>query len=114
MIVRHVVEAVNVDDNGFVIDAFKIKHGVIKAGKLWDLAGFIDFRTHLNLDFADHRVTECIIASRLCKHAQIKLQQEGFVFAQVKNESYKHYGFVDIDARRIEWMNRCHPKKIVQ
>jgi len=28
----------------------------------------------------------------------------------VKNESYKQYGFVDIDARRIEWMNKCHLK----
>ena len=45
MIVRHVVEASNVDDEGSVIDASKIKHGVVKAGKLWDLAGFIDFRT---------------------------------------------------------------------
>ena len=110
MIVRHVVEALNVDDEGYVVDAFKIKHGVVRAGRIWDLAGFIDFRTHLNLDFADHRATECIITSQLCKYAPVKIKDDGFVFAQVKNECYKHYGFVDIDARRIEWMKRCHFK----
>ena len=110
MIVRHVVEASNVDNEGYVIDASKIKHGVVRAGKIWDLAGFIDCRTHLNLDFADHRVTGCIIASRFCKHALVNVKRDGFIFARVKNESYKHYGFVDIDERRIEWMNKCHLK----
>ncbi|HHT9126060.1 MAG TPA: hypothetical protein ACFYD6_09615 [Candidatus Brocadiia bacterium] len=111
MVIRHVVEISNVDDEGYVIDAFKIKHGVVRAGKIWDLAGFIDFRTHLNLDFADHRVTECIIAGQFSKYAPIKIKQDGFVFAKVKGESYRHFGFVDIDARRIEWMKRCHPIK---
>lgn len=110
MIVRHVVEASNVDNAGYVIDASKIKHGVVRAGKIWDLAGFIDFRTHLNLDFADHRVTGCVIASRLCKYALVSVNRDGFIFARVKNESYQPYGFVDIDARRIEWMNTCHLK----
>ena len=110
MIVRHVVEGSNVDNEGYVIDASKIKHGVVRAGKIWDLAGFIDCRTHLNLDFADHRVTGCIIAGQFCKYALVNVKQDGFIFARVKNESYKQYGFVDIDARRIEWMNKCHLK----
>ncbi len=107
MVVRHVVEATNVGDDGYVIDAFRIKHGVVRAGKVWDLAGFIDSRTHLNLDFADHRVKECIIVSQFCKYAFVKMRDNGFVFAHVKKESYQHYGFVDIDARRMEWIKRC-------
>lgn len=110
MIVRHVVEEKNVGDDGYVIDAFRIKHGVVMAGKIWDLAGFIDAGTHLNLDFGDHRVRECIIASQFCKDAPVKRKDDGFVFAHVKRESYQHYGWVDIDARRIEWMKRCRLK----
>ena len=113
MVVRHVVEASNVDDDGYVADPFKIKHGVVRAAKIWDLAGFIDFRTHLNLDFEDHRVTECIITSQFCKFAPVRMKPDGFVFAKVKSESYKHFGFVDIDARRIEWMKRCHLIKVL-
>ena len=82
MIVRHVVEASNVDNEGYVIDASKIKHGVVRAGKIWDLAGFIDFRTHLNLDFADHRVTGCIIAGQFCKYALVNVKRDGFIFAR--------------------------------
>ena len=70
----------------------------------------IDPRTHLNIDFVDHRVTDCIIASRFIKYAPVKMKQDGFVFVHVKNESYEHLGFVDIDSRRIEWMKRCQIK----
>mgnify|MGYP003503816233 CR=1 FL=1 len=64
MIVRHVVEASNVDNAGYVIDASQIKHGVVRAGKIWDLAGFIDLRTHLNLDFADGILVQGNITGR--------------------------------------------------
>ena len=110
MNIRHVVEASNVDNKGYVLDPSEVKHGVVRAGKIWSLSGFIDPRTHLNLDFVDHRVTDCIIASRFIKYAPVKIKQDGFVFAHVKNESYEHLGFVDIDARRIEWMKRCQIK----
>jgi hypothetical protein len=108
--VRHVVEASNVGDEGYVLNPSMVKHGVVRAGKIWSLSGFIDPRTHLNLDFVDHRVTDCIIASRFIRYAAVRIKHDGFVFAHVKNESYKHYGFVDIDARRIEWMKRCQLK----
>lgn len=104
------VEELNVDEKSYVLDPFKIRHGVVRAGKIWDLAGSIDYRTHLNLDFADHRVTKCIITSQFCKYAAVKIKEDGFVFAHVKNESYKHLGFVDIDERRIEWMKKCQLK----
>ncbi len=110
MNIRHVVEASNVDDKGYVLDSSEVKHGAVRAGKIWSLSGFIDPRTHLNLDFVDHRVTGCIIASRFIKHAPVEIKQDGFVFAHVKEESCKHLGFVDIDARRIEWMKRCQVK----
>ena len=51
MIVRHVVEASNVDNEGYVIDASKIKHGVVRAGKIWDLAG---------LSIAEHILTSIL------------------------------------------------------
>ncbi len=110
MNIRHVVEASNVDGEGYVLDPSKVKHGVVRAGKIWSLSGFIDPGTHLNLDFVDHRVTGCIITSRFIRYAAVRIKLDGFVFAHVKNESYEHLGFVDIDARRIEWMKRCQIK----
>ncbi len=106
MVVRHVVEISNVDGEDYVIDPSRIKHGVVRAGKLWDLAGFIDGRTHLNLDFVHHKVTDCIITTKFEKDMPIVIKQDGFVLAKVKKEHYKHYGFVDVDARRIEWMKK--------
>ena len=81
MNIRHVVEASNVDDDGYVLDPSEMKHGVVRAGKIWSLSGFIDPRTHLNLDFVDHRVTGCIIASRFIKYAHVAIKQDGFVFS---------------------------------
>ena len=107
MNIRHVVEAANIDSMGYVLDPFKIRHGVVRAKKLWSLAGLIDPKTHLNLDFIDHKVTDCIIAASFEKDSNVEIERDGFVFAAVKSESYKHIGFVDIDKRRIEWMERC-------
>ncbi|MGR3300914.1 MAG: hypothetical protein ACUZ8I_00275, partial [Candidatus Scalindua sp.] len=81
MNIRHVVEASNVDGEGYVLDPSGVKHGVVRARKIWSLSGFIDPRTHLNLDFVDHRVTNCIIASSFIKYAPVEIKQDGFVFA---------------------------------
>jgi hypothetical protein len=51
MRVCHLVSADNIDGDGFVIDPLLAHHGLVVAGRIGQLAGPIDQRTHLNRDF---------------------------------------------------------------
>ena len=102
MMIRHCVEESNVDENMNVIDATKIRHITVKAGKIESMSGHIDPASHLNLDYSDHRVTVCVIAERFETGAKVKMDDDGLLFATVQRSSYGHYGYIDYTQRLIE------------
>ncbi len=101
MLVRHCVEASNVDERSVVIDPLKIRHVTVKAGKIDDMSSFIDPTTHLNLDFSNHKANLCIISEKLEKDAKIRFSAQGFAFAVVPETAYKHLGYVDYTQRLL-------------
>ncbi len=102
MLVRHCVESVNVDELSFIVDPFKICHVTIKEGKIDDMASFVDPTTHLNLDFANHKVDVCLISEKLEKGAKIRYTDQGFAFAVVPRAAFKHLGSVDYTQRLLD------------
>jgi hypothetical protein len=106
--IRHVVEAANVDEEGFVIDATAARHCMIRAGTVFDLAGSVDPLTHLNRDFPDHALGECVVAERLQPGARVHTDEDGrFTCARTRPEAMAWLGRVDLDARRAAWLKAC-------
>ena len=93
------MEESNVDENFSVIDPTKIRHVVIKAGKIEAMSGLIDPASHLNLDYAEHRVTTCVIAEKFSINSSIKFSNERLVFAAVDRSSFRHHGRIDYTQR---------------
>jgi hypothetical protein len=110
MLIRHCVEESNVDENLIVIDPAKIRHGVIAAGKLQSMSGLIDPASHLNLDYPDHKITNCIIVEKFENGAKVRLGDRGLIFALVDRSSFDHFGFVDYTQRLSDMIKRV--KKI--
>jgi hypothetical protein len=105
VIVRHVVEASNVDAQRFVIDPAKARHCTIRAGALLELSGPVDPLTHLNRDFGDHALGDCVVAERLEPGAPVLREPTGrFLVAATRPEATGQRGRVDVDARRIAWL----------
>lgn len=111
MLVRHCVEKLNIDDNGYILDATKIRHVTIRGGKIESLSGPIDRKSHLNFDFRDHKVTTCVIAEKFLVGANIQVSGQGLVFATVVPSSYAHYGFVDYTQRLSDMIKAVKDKK---
>jgi hypothetical protein len=103
MRIRHLVAADNVDEQGYVIDPLLVRHGIVLAGQIADLAGLVDPQTHLNHDFAEHRLDECLIAERLERGAALLRDGERFRVAIVRPGAYAQLGPVDVDGRRADW-----------
>ena len=101
MLVRHCVEASNVNEQSVVIDPLKIRHVTVKAGRIDDMSSFIDPTTHLNLDFSDHKANLCIISEKLEKGGKLRFSAQGFAFAVVLETAYKHHGTVDYTQRLL-------------
>jgi hypothetical protein len=99
MLVRHCVEESNVDENLIVIDPTKIRHGIVLAGRLQSMSGLIDPASHLNLDYPDHKITNCVIVEKFENGAKVRLGDRGLIFAIVDRSSFDHYGFVDYTQR---------------
>jgi hypothetical protein len=95
MKIRHCVEKSNVEKSLFIIDPLKIRHTIIKSGKISSLSGLIDPTSHLNLDYPFHLVKDCIIAEKFELGSTIEISKEGFIFAQIHPSSYQHYGRYD-------------------
>ena len=112
MLIRHCVEESNVDENLIVIDPAKIRHGVIAGGKLQSMSGLIDPASHLNLDYPDHKITNCIIVEKFENGAKVRLGDRGLIFAFVDRSSFDHLGFVDYTQRLLEMIKGV--KKIRQ
>jgi hypothetical protein len=103
MRIRHLVAADNVDAQGYVIDPLLARHGIVLAGEIGDLAGPIDPQTHLNRDFLDHQLEECLVAERLERGAALLRDGDRFLVALVRPSAYEALGPVDVDRRRASW-----------
>jgi hypothetical protein len=103
MRIRHLVAADNVDAQGYVIDPLLVRHGIVLGGQVADLAGPIDPQTHLNRDFAEHRLDHCLVAERLERGAELPRDGDHFRVALVRPGAYSSLGLVDVDVRRADW-----------
>lgn len=106
MLIRHCVEENNIDENYLVTDPSRIRHVIVSGGKVHSMSGFIDPASHLNVDYSLHRVTKCVIAEKFEIGAQVKIEDNGLVFALVGPSSYGHYGSVDYTQRLIDMIDK--------
>lgn len=113
MIIRHCVEESNIDENYLVIDATRIKHVTVSGGRINSMSGFIDPASHLNVDYSLHRVTKCVIAEKFEIGAQVKIEDNGLVFALVGQSSYGNYGRVDYTQRLTDMIDKVKEKSKV-
>jgi hypothetical protein len=96
MKVRHCVEKSNVESTSLtIIDPLQVRHAIVNSGKISSLSGSINPQSHLNLDYPVHLVKNCIIANKFELGSKIELSNGGFIFAQVRPDSYQHYGKYD-------------------
>jgi len=95
MKIRHCVEKSNVENSLLVRDPLKIRHAIVKFGRISSLSGLIDPKSHLNLDYPLHLVKNCIISEKFELDSTIEISNGGFIFAIVNPNSYQHYGKYD-------------------
>lgn len=114
MKIRHCVEESNIDENMVVIDATKIRHVTLAAGKIEEMSGLIDPASHLNLDFPDHKITECVIAEKFEVGAKVKMDSDGLLFAIVSRSAYTHLGPVDYTQRLTDMMKAVKDKREIK
>lgn len=106
MLIRHCVEESNIDENYLVTDPTRIKHVIVSGGKIHSMSGLIDPTSHLNVDYTLHKVTKCVIAEKFEIGAQVKIGDNGLVFALVVPSSYGHYGSVDYTQRLTDMIDK--------
>jgi len=111
MRIRHIVGRDNVDAQGYVIDPLLVRHGIVLGGQIADLAGPIDPQTHLNRDFAEHRLDECLVAERLERGAKLPRDGDRFRVALVRPSAHSSLGLVDVDGRRADWQRVMKPDR---
>src|SRR5262245_21822684 len=104
MLVRHLTAAANVDADGWLIDASDVRHGLIVAGRVAELAGPVELESHLNSDFADHDLERCVVVERLEVGAPVVRSEDGLVFAAAPDRAYQPLGNLDLVARRAYWL----------
>jgi hypothetical protein len=80
-------------------------HVTLKGGKIESMSALIDPKSHLNLDYPDHKITMCVIADKFNIGSNVKIVDEGLVFARVNPTSYTHCGPVDYTQRLTEMIN---------
>lgn len=103
MRIRHLTPRDNVDAEGILIDPLLVRHGLLRAGAVADLAGPVDPLTHLNLDFPEHGLDDCLVVERLAVGAPVLLDGDRFRTAQAHPAAYTSRGRVDVGARRAAW-----------
>ena len=103
--IRHFTAITNIKDRE-VIDPKQVKHGDITALKISNLSGWVDPRTHLNLDFPKHLMREVFLAENLDIGGRVLLENERFMTACVNPLSYGHFGCVD-EAERSEQLREA-------
>ena len=108
--IRHFTSISNVK-NGWVINPRKIRHAEVTALRISNLSGFVDPKTHLNLDFPDHLIKEVNVAEKLELGGKVVLESERFMVACVSPTAYKRLGFVD-EAESAEQLKEAVHKKL--
>ena len=103
MKVRHVTAADNVAPDGSLIDPTAVRHGLIVAGRVAALAGLIDASTHLNADFTEHGLEQCVVVERLEVGARAYFEEDGLRFAWAADEAYQPLGRVNVNERLLAW-----------
>ena len=53
------------------------------AGRIESMSGLVDPASHLNLDYPDHKVTNCVIVEKFEKGAKVRIGDRGLAFANV-------------------------------
>ena len=106
MRIRHLIAATDVDAEGRILAPERARHGIVVGRRIAALAGLIDPLTHLNLDFPDHRLEECLVAESLCEGAPVLIDAEGWRLAYTPPTAFAHLGPVDVGARRVAWQPR--------
>jgi len=101
MLLRHLVAADNVDADGWIIDPQLVHHGVLQAGRVAALAGPIDLATHLNLDFPDHQLGECMVIEQMIVGAALSQTAAGIQRSGPRRAAFMHRGIVQVDERRL-------------
>lgn len=106
MQIRHCVEESNIDENHIVIDPTKIRHVIIFGAKIESMSGLIDPASHLNLDYPDHKVTNCVVTEKFEIGAKVRVSDQGLVFASVHPSSFDHFGQVDYTQRLLDMIEK--------
>lgn len=105
MTVRHITAVGNVDDDGYLVDPSLVHHGSIQGGRIGSLAGLVDPATHLNREFPEHEIGECVIAAELAVGAAVVMDDDGILVRAVpRHDVMSDLGHVDQGARRTEWL----------
>jgi hypothetical protein len=112
MTVRHITSLDNVDDEGYLIDPLACRHGTISAGAIDALAGLVDPLTHLNRDFPEHQLDECVVAEQLAVGSSVTREPFGnFRRAVPRVTAMESRGKVDQGARRVAWLTRLRERR---
>ena len=112
MLIRHCVEESNTDENLIIIDPTKIRHVIIVAGRIESMSGLVDPASHLNLDYPDHRVTNCVIVEKFEKGSKVRIGDRGLIFANIDIRSaFDHYGYVDYTQRLFSMIESVKKKR---
>jgi len=106
MRIRHLIASEHVDEAGYVRAPEAACHGLVVAGRIAELAGPVEPETHLNLDFPDHRLDECLVVEQMRPGAAVLREGERFRVARVYPGAYRRLGPVDLAARRAAWQAR--------
>jgi len=105
--IRHLTSIDNVRDNE-IIDPLKVKHGVITALRISDLSGWIDPKTHLNLDFPEHLMQIAYVVKKLEIGGEILLDGDRFMYVVINPKFFRHLGQVDVTERSVEMREAFH------
>lgn len=106
MRIRHLIASEHVDEAGYVRAPEQARHGLVVAGRVAELAGLIEPETHLNLDFPEHRLDECLVVEEMRPGAAVLRDGQRFRTARVAPGAYRRLGPVDLAARRAAWQSR--------
>lgn len=110
MRIRHVIAVDQLDAAGFIANPRQARHALVVAGRISELAGPIDPLTHLNLDFPEHRLDECLVVERCELGAAVLRDGDQFWLARPPASAYAALGAVNVDSRRAAWMRSWKAK----
>ena len=103
MRVRHLTSAENVAPDGSLIDPAAVRHGLIVGGRVAALAGLVDAHTHLNAEFEEHGLEQCVVVDELAVGSAAHFGSDGLRLAWAADAAYRSLGQVDTGARLVAW-----------